>query len=84
MDDLDGMFDRLRGEPADARVAAIGEAVMAGLAARRERAASRRGVALAGALALGIGVVGGVMPAAPAHAVAIGLSDLAPSRLLAE
>lgn len=84
MDDLDGIFQRMRAEPADGRLAALGEAVMAGLAARRERAAVRRGVVLAGALALGVGVVGGALPAAPAQAVAIGLSDLAPSRLLAE
>ncbi len=84
MDDLDGLLHRMRGEPVDARLVALGDAVMAGLEARRERAAARRAVALAAALALGVGVVGGTLPAAPARAVALGLSDLAPSRLLAE
>ena len=87
IDASDDIMARLRHLPVDGRLAGIAPAVMTGLARRRDRAAARRSMALAAALALGVGIAGGALPAAPARAVptqtsAIGLSDYAPSRLL--
>ncbi|WP_420145881.1 hypothetical protein [Sphingobium sp.] len=88
MTDLDQMLDAVRAMPADARLADMDAAVMAGLARRRDRAIARRSLMLAGVLAIGIGWIGSVVPAAPAYAssapLSIGMSDYAPSRLLGQ
>lgn len=88
MTDVDHMLDAMRALPADARLADMEGAVMAGLVRRRDRVAARRSLALAGLLAVGIGWAGSILPAAPAQAqdapLPIGMSDYAPSRLLGQ
>lgn len=86
MTDLDRMLGAIRAMPADARLDAMDDGVMAGLVKKREQIAARRSLMLAGALAVGIGWVGSIFPAAPAQAspVLIGMSDYAPSRLLGQ
>lgn len=86
MTDLDQMLGAVRAMPTDARLAAMDDAVMDGLAGRRERVTARRSLMLAGVLAIGIGWVGGNPPAASGQAapVQIGMSDYAPSRLLGQ
>lgn len=88
MSDLDQLLGRMRAQPSDPRLMDMEEAVMAGVAVRRERAVARRSLALAGIVAIGIGWVGSVVPGSPAQAasrpVMIGMSDYAPSRLLGQ
>jgi len=88
MSDLDQMLDQLRAQPVDPRLAEMDDAVMAGLARRREQAVARRSVALAGLMAIGIGWAGSLGPAGPAQAASrppvIGMSDYAPSQLLGQ
>jgi len=88
MSDIDQLLGRMRGLPTDPRLMDMEEAVMAGVAARRERAVARRSLALAGIVAIGIGWIGSVVPGSPAQAasrpVVIGMSDYAPSRLLGQ
>lgn len=88
MSDLDQLLGQMRAVPADPRLEHMDEAVMMGLAVRRERAVARRSLALAGIVAIGIGWVGSLVPGSPAQAasrpVMIGMSDYAPSRLLGQ
>lgn len=86
MDDLDDRLAGLRAAPSAGRFDGLEEAVMQGLARRRERSVARRSLMLAGIMAIGIGWVGSVVPAQRAQAASaplpIGMSDYAPSRLL--
>ncbi|MEV5031836.1 hypothetical protein MRBLMC3_001023 [Sphingobium sp. LMC3-1-1.1] len=92
MSDLDQLLGqvaaRRRHIPADPRLEALEDAVMAGVARRRERAVARRSLALAGIVAIGIGWAGSLVPGSPAQAASrpaiIGMSDYAPSRLLGQ
>jgi hypothetical protein len=84
--DLDQMLDAVRRMPTDARLENMDGAVMRGLAARRDRSATRRSALLAGLLAIGVGWAGSILPTRPAQASAmpIGMSDYAPSSLLGQ
>ncbi len=84
--DIDACLDHLRLQPADPRLAAMDASVMAALAKRRDQAAARRTLLFAGLLALGVGWAGALVPTVDAQAapVQIGMSDLAPSRLLGQ
>ncbi|MCP3731497.1 hypothetical protein M9978_13795 [Sphingomonas sp. MG17] len=86
MTDLDQMLDAVRTMPTDVRLEQLDDAVLRGVAVRRDRIAARRSLALAGLLAIGVGWAGSIVPAAPAQAspVSIGMSDYAPSRLLGQ
>jgi hypothetical protein len=88
MSDLDRLLGQVRALPTDPRLEGLSDAVMAGVAVRRERAVARRSLALAGIVAIGIGWAGSVLPSAQAQAasrpVVIGMSDYAPSRLLGQ
>ena len=92
MSDLDQLLGqvaaRMRPIPADTRLEALEDAVMAGVARRRERAVARSSLALAGIVAIGIGWAGSLVPGSPAQAASrpaiIGMSDYAPSRLLGQ
>jgi len=84
MTDLDRMLDAIRMMPTDVRLEGMEGAVIRGVARRHDQAAARRGLMLAGLLAIGVGWAGSVVPTAPAQASPrpIGMSDYAPSRLL--
>jgi hypothetical protein len=88
MSDLDQLLGRVRALPADPRLEMMDEAVLAGVARRRERTVARRSLALAGIVAIGIGWIGSFVPGSPAQAASrplvIGMSDYAPSRLLGQ
>ncbi|SEK02835.1 hypothetical protein SAMN05518849_12936 [Sphingobium sp. AP50] len=84
MTDLDQMLDAMRAMPADTRLAGMDDAVLTGMVERRERMTARRSLMLASILAIGIGWIGSILPAAPAQAMPIGMSDYAPSRLLGQ
>jgi hypothetical protein len=58
---------------------------MAGLARRREALEARRGLALAGAIAICVGTVATLVPGSPAAAEPLlGVPSAAPSHLLAD
>ena len=86
MDDIDSLLSRMRDVPLDPRLAAIDDAVLAGLAQRSQSSLSTTAVALVAVLSLGIGLAGSLAPAAPAQAAtAFPLGApvaLAPSTLL--
>ncbi|MEG8219384.1 hypothetical protein OSJ57_01955 [Sphingomonas sp. HH69] len=86
MNDLDQLLGQVRAMPTDTRLEGLDNAVMQGVARRREQGAARRSLMLAGLLAIGIGWVGSIVPGAPAQAAPapIGMSDYAPSRLLGQ
>ena len=86
MNDLDQWLGQVRTMPADARLEGLDDAVMQGVARRREQGAARRSLMLAGLVAIGIGWAGSIVPGAPAQAAPapIGMSDYAPSRLLGQ
>lgn len=86
MNDLDQLLGQVRAMPTDARLEGLDDAVMQGVARRREQGAARRSLMLAGLLAIGIGWTGSIVPGAPAQAAPapIGMSDYAPSRLLGQ
>lgn len=86
MNDLDQLLGQVRAMPTDARLETLDDAVMQGVARRREQGAARRSLMLAGLLAIGIGWAGSIVPGAPAQAAPapIGMSDYAPSRLLGQ
>ncbi|MDO7836759.1 hypothetical protein Q4610_17055 [Sphingobium sp. HBC34] len=86
MNDLDQMLGAVRAMPADARLADMEDAVMMGVAKRRDQMTARRSLMLAGIMAIGIGWMGSIVPATPAQAspLPIGMSDYAPSRLLGQ
>lgn len=83
---IDELLDGLRAGAVDPRLAAMDGAVMAGVAMRREKVAARRGLLLAGVMALGIGL--GASAVAPQGARAEQYASLnavppsAPSSLL--
>lgn len=85
MNDLDELLGRLRDLPVDPRLTAMDGAVMDGLNARRERSMTVRSAALAGMVALGLGMAASFAPGVPAQAAAPFGSPpaLAPSSLLA-
>jgi len=85
MDNLDDLLGRLRDLPADPRLMAMDGAVMNGLSARLERRVTARSAALAGMVALALGMAASVAPGVPAQAAAPFGSPpaLAPSSLLA-
>ena len=84
MAEVDHWLEVLRDAPADPRLAGMDDAVMAGVAERRAAVHARRSMALAAAVALGVGIVGTTVPGTPAVASpsVLGMSDYAPSRLL--
>ncbi|MDR7153603.1 hypothetical protein J2W40_000400 [Sphingobium xenophagum] len=86
MNDLDQLLGQVRAMPTDTRLEGLDDAVMQGVARRREQGAARRSLMLAGLLAIGIGWAGSIVPGAPAQAAPapIGMSDYAPSRLLGQ
>ena len=85
MDDLDKLLERFRDLPVDPRLTAIDGAVMIGLSAHRERSTTLRSAALAGLVALTLGMAASLAPGVPAQAAApFGAPPaLAPSSLLA-
>lgn len=86
MTDIDHMLDAMRMMPADARLEGMESSVFKSLEKRRERSVSRRSLALAGVLAIGVGWIGSTVPSTPARAsvLPIGMSDYAPSRILGQ
>ena len=88
MSDLDRVLDRIRAMPTDPRLESMDDAVMTGVAVRRERTVARRSLALAGIVAVGIGWAGSLVSISAAQAasrpVMIGMSDYALSRLLGQ
>jgi hypothetical protein len=84
MSELDSMLNMLREEPCDSRLEALDAAVMAGLARRRESGMTQRGLALAGLVAVVVGVTSSLAAQAPRPAQPLlGVPDAAPSHLLA-
>lgn len=85
MSELDLHLTALAHEAPPPALADIDGAVMQGLARHRERQASRRGLALAGVVAVLVGVGGTLYPAPPAEAAPLfGVPTSAPSHLLGE
>lgn len=86
MTDIDHMLDAMRAMPADERLESMESSVFIGMKQRRERSVSRRSLALASVLAIGVGWVGSTVPSTSAQAsvVPIGMSDYAPSRILGQ
>jgi hypothetical protein len=84
MTQLDSVLLSLRAAPAPDALGAIEPGVFAGVARQRERAVSRRGLMLAGAISMVIGVSASFIPASEARADPIfGIPANAPSHLLA-
>jgi hypothetical protein len=85
MSDLDDLLDRLRDVPDHTGLAALDAPVMAGLTRRRETIEARRGLALAGAVAIFVGTAGALLPGSPAAAEPLlGMPNAAPSHLLVD
>ncbi len=83
MSELDELLTILRAEPAHIGLAALDSGVMAGVAHRREMVTARRGMMLAGLVAVAVGSVATVAPATPASAESLlGVPASAPSQLL--
>ena len=83
MNDLDLTLAALREETPDLRLAAIEGPVMAGLRRRREATDARRGLVLAGLVAIFVGFAGTIVPGRPAQAAPLfGVPESAPSHLL--
>lgn len=83
MNDLDLTLAVLREETPDLRLAAIEGPVMAGLRSHRETLDARRGLVLAGLVAIVVGFAGTMVPGRPAQAASLfGVPDAAPSHLL--
>jgi hypothetical protein len=84
--DIDELLDGMRGVAADPRLEMMDDAVLAGVAAHRDRRAVRRGLAVTGVLALGVGLAASVMSpqgARPEQVAALNsLPSSAPSNLL--
>lgn len=84
MTDLDPLFEHLRDAPVPEGLARIEPRVVAGVARRRERNASYRGLALVSAISLVVGISSNLFPASEARASSLfGVPDAAPSHLLA-
>jgi hypothetical protein len=79
IDGIDDILERLRDDGGDARLAAMDGAVLAGLAAHRARRAARRGLALSGVAALGIGLASSLALPPRASAEPVPLLMAAPS-----
>ena len=85
MSHLDDLLIHLRDATPPAGLASLESSVMSGLARRRETIEARRGLALAGAIAIVVGVGGTLIPGTPAAAEPLlGVPSAAPSHLLAE
>lgn len=83
MNKLDSQFADLRNAPLPAGLGAIESGVFAGIVARREAAVARRGLILAGAVSLVIGLSASLVPVTEARAEPLlGVPAEAPSRLL--
>ncbi len=84
MTDLDSLLDSLKAAPVPQGLAAIDAGVFAGVAEQREMAVSRRGLVLAGAIAMVIGVSASLIPGREAQrGPMFGIPSNAPSHLLA-
>ncbi len=84
MTQIDNALETLRAAPAPDALAAIETGVFAGMALQREKAVSRRGLMLAGAISMVIGVSASLVPASEARAGPLfGIPASAPSHLLA-
>lgn len=85
MSELDEMLLCLGTEPVPAALAGMDNAVFAGVTRRRERQVSRRAMALAGGVAIFVGLASAVAPAGPASAEPLlGMPEAAPSHLLVD
>lgn len=85
MNKLDDILDELRAKPPHSALTEIDATVFAGMARRRDQQASRRGMLLAGVIAVTIGAAGGVIPSSSANAEPLfGIPAEAPSHLLAD
>lgn len=85
MSNLDELLTRLRDVPDHAGLAALDAPVMAGIARRRDALEARRGLALAGVVAICVGTVGTLLPGSPAAAEPLlGVPSAAPSHLLVD
>ncbi len=83
MRDLDQMLINLRLEPVHPGLSDLDSAVVAGIAVRREAVVARRGMILAGLVAVTIGGLASLTPTAPAFAEPLlSVPDAAPSQLL--
>ena len=81
---LDALFDILRATPAPEALDAIEADVFSGVARQRDKAESRRGLILAGAISMVIGTTANLFPSSEARADPIfGIPANAPSHLLA-
>jgi hypothetical protein len=84
MSNLDDALLQLAAVPVPTFLGEIDGVVIAGAARRRESSAARRAMALAGGIAVLVGVAGTILPAAPANAEGLlGVPEAAPSHLLA-
>lgn len=84
MTQLDTVLQSLSAAPVPDALGAIEPGVFAGVAQRRERAVSRRGLVLAGAISMMIGVSASLISASEARAGPMfGIPASAPSHLLA-
>lgn len=76
---VDELLAGLRDVESDPRLKGIDAAVMAGVAAYREKAVARRGLLLTSVLALGVGLGTSVLPAERAQAEHVVSFNAAPS-----
>lgn len=83
MTKLDSQFTQLREVPLPDGLDMIDQRVFAGIAVQREAATARRGLVLAGAVSLAIGLSASLTPTHKAQAEPLfGIPSAAPSRLL--
>ncbi len=83
MTKLDSQFSQMRQAPLPEALDRIEERVFAGIALHQEAATARRGLVLAGAVSLVIGLSASLVPASQAQAEPLfGVPAEAPSRLL--
>lgn len=84
MSELDDLLARLHGAPIPS-LSAIDQRVMAGLSDRHEARLARRGLALAGSIAIVVGVVSTFVPRSAAEArPLLDMPEAAPSHLLVD
>jgi hypothetical protein len=85
MNNLDDMLVRLRDDPVPIGLASLDASIVAGVHRRREALEARRGLMLAGAIAILVGVGGTLVPGGPAAAEPLlGMPYAAPSHLLVD
>lgn len=65
MDGIETVLEELSGAGDDPRLAAMGDAVLSGVAARKEKRLAWRALAFTGLFALGVGFAGGLMTPPP-------------------